>query len=335
MEKTARELARRPRKPAFTERCQQVEQALRRLGIDPTGPDQVLVQVTPSGGRHYYFSRDASLHPDQTKALLEAAGLHDRDGEIELYPRASRGLRLPFGHVPSQLSDPRAWLNFTKAYQHGRIKRFSLQELYANLERHQAQARTQARPRPTPSPTPTTPPTTTPAPRSPTPGHTPRYGTPKAGGHQHASTITNPDTNRYHHLVEHRPKSAREAEELLAAGIRCDGTRTKGLLRLAIHLIWHRHLPEDTAREQLTAWAMDPRHDSKDIQKDRARGTNKVPVHIKRLCIWVAKHQWAPTEPTPYRPAGPAYAASKPVQSIPLGSSTLPRLPPVPVRPAL
>lgn len=292
-----RELARKPQKPLYTLRCRQVEDALRLMGIDPSDATQVLIQPTPSGGRHYIFFLDASYHPCQLEALLKDAGLRFADGQIECYPNAKRGIRLPFGWIPGQPHDPKAWIRFIDHYTAGRIKRFAIHPLYENL----AKNRRRSQPTPQPQPALAARPTrnsaaaavrTTRPPRRVTKLSTPR------------TTTTNQEDAipRYQQLIEQGIRSQREADELLALGIRSPGTRTQALKMLALHLTWFRHLPEEDAAATLTAWAMDPRHDSKDIHADLQRGTNVVASDIKRLCRWAADHQRTPASVTGQQP---------------------------------
>src|SRR5437868_1328042 len=73
-------------RPSIKERCLLVERAFRRLGVDPADPRQVLIQRTPSGGRHYYLFLDAPYHLDQLYDLLTTVGLQHKPGEIEFFP---------------------------------------------------------------------------------------------------------------------------------------------------------------------------------------------------------------------------------------------------------
>jgi hypothetical protein len=57
---------------------------------------------------------------------------------------------------------------------------------------------------------------------------------------------------------------------------------------LAAHLIWFRHYSTESAIECLTRWAMNSRHQSKDIQQDLARGTHQVEKQIINMCSWYA-----------------------------------------------
>jgi hypothetical protein len=261
-----------------------VERAFRRLGVNPADPRQVLVQRTPSGGRHYYLFLDALYHLDQIHDLLRAAGLRHAPGEIEFFPSTSRALRLPFGHNPNAHAarDPTAWATFIDDYDNRRIRRFSLAALYARLEKHHdrwARQRQSLR--------------SNSAPRA---SRTPSRRVP-AGDPTKAERRSD---DRYGELLANGIQSTAEAEELMSLGIRREGTRTEALKLLAVHLIWFRQLPADEAAATLTAWAMDPRHASKDIARDLAHGTSRVAAQIANMCRWYqAKKQTRPPTDSP------------------------------------
>lgn len=306
-----RELARKPQKPLYTVRCTQVEAALDAMGIDATNPDHVLIQPTPSGGRHYIFFLDASYPPPIVEALLKATGLTAIAGQIEFYPNVSRGIRLPFGWIPGQRFDPTAWIKFIDRYTAGRIKRFALPNLYEHLSA--TKRRGQVLP-----PSIVVPPVAATA-RTPTKSSAQahaRPGSPKRC--QYAPSNAENSTELHHcagekylNLIERGIRSKQDADELFKLGICIEGTRTTGLKSLAVHLIWFQHLPPEVAAERLTTWALNPRHASKDIRHDLERGTNVVAMDIARMCRWAADHKRA-VSPTANAPAthkaAPAFA---------------------------
>jgi len=268
-------------KPPFTLRCQQVDDALRRLGIDPADPTQLLVYPSPSGGRHVYVFFDQLQFLEQYGYLLRDAGLSFAKGEIEFFPSTSHGLRLPFGHLPGLPHDPRAWIRFIDAFQTNRIKRHSLQQLYEILsasQHHPPASLSSAVPAPT---------NATPARRQAGPMGLPRRHRQESDVQQLTAQQAN---ERFLQIIEQGPQSAVEAETLLALGIRLPGKRTETLRHLAAHFIWVRGLATEAAAVELTAWAMDRRHNSKDIQEDLDRGTDVVAQHIARMCRSYAQY---------------------------------------------
>ncbi|MCE9567283.1 MAG: hypothetical protein K8U57_35220 [Planctomycetes bacterium] len=283
-------------KRSFKRRCRRVEDTLGRVGINPDDPLQVLVQPTPSGGRHYYLFFDQPQPLYQFEGLWNDLGLTHVPGEIEFYPCERHALRLPFGHTPGIEHDPRAWIKFIDAYTSRRIKRFSFAALHEAGHRRMPTAaptvvrKAHVRDRSAVSQA----------------SHTPTscLGIPKA---QRLSTqaaavtaiTTSPDA-RYLELIERGPKSRAEADELFALGIRVPGTRNTTLNILAQHLVWFRSLNASQAAEQLTVWAYDSRHRSKDIRHDLERGTTRVATDIASMCDWYEER----CEP---RPSGTAF----------------------------
>lgn len=272
------------RKVPFSDRCLYLEQALRRLGIEPDDPRQVLKQPTPSGGLHYIIFLDRPYFLYQIHDLLIRAGLRHVPGQIEFFPSKNRAIRLPFGHVPGQPHDPRAWIRFVEDYLGGRTRLYSLEGMYDRLRccpipspdasaNHQFLASRTSQGAPSVS------------------GMSPVLGQPSAQPHHsqvRSRTASSPeeDLDRYIQLIENPITSFADAEELFNLGILVPGTRTAALNRLAAHFIWFRHLSAEEATEALTGWALDPRHRSKDIQADLDDGTDKVAKQIACMCLW-------------------------------------------------
>jgi hypothetical protein len=259
-------------KPSFEDRCRLVEQVLRRLGINPSDPMQVLIQPTPSGGRHYFVFLDASYFVDDAHAILKQAGLKHTPGQHEFFPSTGRGLRLPFGHVPGQTHDPRGWIRFVDAYRFKRFRRFSLKEMADAIDRRRLAAHTTRK-------------QTRRQPRTinvSVQEQVPRHGVPKR---------ERQPIDRYRQLVHQGPQSIAEAQELMELGIRFPHTRTEALKHVAAHLVWFRGQSAEEATERLTTWAYDHRHDSKDIRADLQKNTRKVAKQIVTMCAWYAAHK--------------------------------------------
>lgn len=272
----------------FERRCRRVEDALRSVGIDPDDPLQVLVQRTPSGGRHYYVFFDDRYFLDNCADLWNSLGLNPIPGEIEFFPSESHALRLPFGHIPDAERDPRAWIKFIDNYTSRRFKRFNLPTLYEAAHRPMPTAPASQPKRNTFGPAHTATARDVIAP-------TAYLGIPKsqcqprpAATRTDATTVPiHPDADaRFLELIEQGPKSLAEAEELLNLGIRIPGTRNAALKILAAHHVWFRGLSAQRSAEILTAWAYDPRHESKDIRYDLDHGTTRVATDIASMCAW-------------------------------------------------
>jgi hypothetical protein len=271
LNKIASHLARQIPRPSFADRCIQVERAFRRMGINPDNPTSVLIQPTPSGGRHYFVFFDAPYLLSQYHQLLRAAKLQHVPGEIEFYPSTKHGLRLPFGYIPGQPYNPQAWIQFIDDYRNGKIIRHSLADCNDSLEKHteiqsrRIQSVKESRPG-----TPTE------------PTRDPNQGADAE--------------SRYRSLLEGIHCSM-DAEDLMSLGILLPGTRTQVLNHLAAHLIWFKHLSATDAADLLIDWAMSSRHASKDIQEDLATGTTKVAKHIQTMCRWYESNRQTPDIP--------------------------------------
>jgi hypothetical protein len=245
------------------------------MGIHSERPSDVLVQATPSGGRHYYVFLNDLYFLDQIRDLLELSGLKHVPGATEFFPAMNQALRLPFGYIPGQPHDPTAWIQFIDDYKNRRIRRFSIAELYEGLNRHQdrwarqRQSVLQKRSVTTSSAT------------ASLPNTEPVLGPTKAD---------KASTERYLVLLEgiHSPQ---EAEELMSLGIRVPGTRTEDLKHLAAHLIWVRKKTPEEAAQILTTWVMNPRHESKDVAHDLETGSTSVADQINRMCRWYKDQQ--------------------------------------------
>ena len=280
-----------PGKPPFLDRCRHVERSLRRLGIDPSDPRQVLVVPSPSGGRHYYVFFDGPYHLDQYRALFESAGLRHVSSQVEFFPSETQGLRLPFGHMPGLQHDRRAWIQFIDDFKNGRIVLHSLQVLHERLARHLAR-RGGSRHVPRVELRPATK-TVEPATRI--------LGVPKSRRaatvlYRSPRTIDPAEVERYQTLISRGIQTFREADELLELGILLPGTRNAVLNMLAAHLIWFRNDSARRAADFLTRWSMDRRHQSVDIRSDLDLGTSRVATQITAMCAWYeSRRQLRPT----------------------------------------
>lgn len=275
---TERELAQRKKqhlKPPLHERRRQVEDAFRRIDIDPSDPDQVLIVRTPRGGYHFILVFDGKHFDYQFSELWTALGLTHRKGHTELYPRNGAGVRLPFGYVPGHF-DPTSWLRFIRRYLAGKVQRHNLEELYGRAERAAVRA--------SPTPTPTEVTTATAQRTTPRP-----IGVPK---HRRETVQVECDDLAWYERViaEEKVHTFPDAERLMRLGIRREGDRTVVLKIIAEHLIWFRRYTETEAVEELTKWAFDPRHESKDIRDALEGRADEVTPHIERMCRWYATH---------------------------------------------
>lgn len=275
----------------FAVRRLELEAVLRYLGIDPADERQVLIQETPSGGRHYYVFFSRLNYLSDYKRLLTEAGLRFSPGEMEFFPSQEHGIRLPFGCLPGRSSDPKAWIRFIDDFFKKARKLFDLNELLEHLYMVQGEGQFFVSTIPNR-------PSDQAASKAPK-GRSGKLGmSRKSDSHtavevSHAAKAYLPHTEvqqRYLDLVGEGLKSFGDAKELLDLGVLVQGTRTAALKRLAMHLIWHRGLTAEVAAEQLITWAYNARHVSEDIAHDLETGRRAVSKQIVRLCRWCARH---------------------------------------------
>lgn len=324
-----REAARKraEKKRPFADRCLLVEDAVRLLGPDPDDPRHVTKQPTPSGGLHYILLLDGPYFLSQIYDLLRAAGLRQSPGQIEFFPSNARALRLPFGHLPGRDHDPQAWIKFTDAFLNRRIRRHSLEDMYGRMSL--GTSRSFSGPPTSDSATPSS--SCLIWNRETRPAH---LGLPKAKGVNQpppppSSHPRTSDIDRYSELIESGCGSIGEAKELFDLGILVPGTRTAALKQLAAHFIWFRHRSAEEAEETLTRWAMDVRHQSKDIRADLADGTEKVAKQIATMCRWYEQtKRSAPPADRPQLDPRASFAPAEldalipAIQSVPMSERT-------------
>ena len=266
---------------SFSKRCVKVERALRKMGIDVRDPRQVLIQLSPSGGRHYYVFFDQLNPIEEYHRLLQAAGLRHISSQIEFFPSMTQGLRLPFGHLPGRDHDPNAWIQFTDDYKNGRIRRHSLNILMDRLSRVKKKSSRDKSPSEKPS-------TSSQEARECKILGVPKRFQTRSSSARRAITGAYTETERYRELIENGIKLFQDAKDLERLGIRLPGTRNTALNLLAAHHVWFLHETAEEAAEYLIRWSMDSRHDSKDIQSDLETVTTIVSKQLGYMCSWYA-----------------------------------------------
>ena len=269
----------------FKRRCELVIRALGTLGV----PEHALLKsVTPSGGRHYRFFTTKKVRVRDIPQVMRMVGLNEVPGQIEIFPKLNKGMRLPFGYIPGREHDPRKWLRFIRAYRRGKFPRVNWlgclqrasQQAIAVLNGQENQ----------PSPKPVV--MDVDKPRC---DHQRRricrvnlLGIPKR------ERISHPNHNdqlkhRYLELLSRPLSNPSEANELWSMGICVEGTRIEATKRLAWNLLFVRRLPIKDAANKLVEWVYETgSQTSADVRTDQSRGTRSVEEQTRKLVQWMS-----------------------------------------------
>lgn len=263
----------------FKKRCQHVKKALHILKVPEGG---WLVTTTPSGGRHYRFFLTRHIRVSEIPRVLRLVGLEESSGQIELFPRENKGLRLPFGCNPGRKHDPTEWVTFIRNWKAGNIPQVDWLDRIRLAERHaQSQSGSPSR-----------------LPREATkPPQRPRrqarrvgeaspvaLGLPKWKKQAVSGKENETDRRRYFELLSHKTRTPSEADELLRLGIRAEGTRYEVTKRLAWHLVRVERLSEQEAGDFLCDWVYETGRDtSRDVKSDRQNNSRKVEEQTRGL----------------------------------------------------
>ncbi len=268
----------------FRKRCLRVMKALKRLGIKR---ESVLVSRTPSGGRHFRFFLTRKLPVSYIESVFELVGIVESPGQIEIFPKMKKGMRLPFGYIPGGKHDPRRWLRFIRAYRRHKVP---LVRWLRCVRRAEAYAKRKARGTSRVQKTPPRPKQTHPAEAAAPgrPGMAPRIlGIPKRYRVQ-GSPAEVGDIAQYRSLLGRQRPSGEDIESLIKMGIRCSGTRTQASMRLAWHLVFVRGLRAPNATAWLVKWVYETGSTtSVDVQADLRNGTRKVEQHTAKIVEWM------------------------------------------------
>lgn len=273
----------------FQCRCEFVIQALGNLGIPSNA---ILKSITPSGGRHYRFFTTRKVRVTDIPQVMAMVGLHESSGQIEIFPKLNKGMRLPFGYIPGREHDPRKWLRFIRAYRRGKFPRVNwldcLQrasqhanaELYPEVSGTAVNVVTIVRPicevqrrRIT---------------------RVNVLGIPK----RQRTTQPNQPKDRYTELLSRPFTNPSEATELWDMGICAEGTRIEATKRLAWHLLFVRRLPLKEAANKLVEWVYETgSQTSVDVRADKSRGTRSVEEETRQIVQWMVDNHTATDAP--------------------------------------
>ena len=268
----------------FQTRCRKVFKALNLLGVTKK---RRLVSKTPSGGIHVRFFLTQPIKVVWIPQVLGSVGLREASGQVELFPRMTKGMRLPFGHVPGKQHDPTEWLKFIRAYQVGEfplvdwvkcMKRAEkvaeaefgkeiVTDTRSTLSNQQSESNQRAisiKERRT------------------------HLGIPKCR-QDDRDEKTEFHKKRYLELLSKPCSSPETAEEIWRLGIRAEGTRVAAMKVLAWHLIRVRRSSVSESTSILTDWVYETGAEtSKDVRHDIQHGMRKVEADVSSMIDWYA-----------------------------------------------
>ena len=270
----------------FKRRCQQVLQAFEILGVHRKA---VLKSPTPSGGRHFRFFTTQKVRVLDIPRVMEMVGLKEAAGQIEIFPKPKKGMRLPFGYIPGRPFDPNRSVRFIRAFENNRIQKFSWLKCSLKASEHLTKLLENSPGIPASQQQVTKPLVQRDRHKAPLA----LLGIPK----KHRGRLAAPaqqEAGRYHELLSRPVASPEEATELLSLGICAKGTRLEATKRLAWHLLFVRQLSRDDASKLLVDWVYQTgRTTSVDVEADIASGKRCVEEQTRQLVSWMIKtHAW-------------------------------------------
>lgn len=270
-------------------RCCFVEKSLMVLGIPRK---HLFTTRTPSGGWHYFFFLKKPTKAKYIPTYLGHVGLFESRGQIELFPRANQGMRLPFGFLPGKQHDPNAWVKFIRAYHSDRIHRFSWGRIIRRSTSAGQKVDCGERQQRIYTPPPVAPefiPQVAATASGKTAPHPQVAKSSEQDKKKTSSEHESPEMQRYRELVE-SVKSVKEADELFALGILCPGTRAEATCQLAWSFVVARGMPPAAATETLCEWVYRTGvSTSKDVMADLKNGTKLVRSQTEEIVAWTAK----------------------------------------------
>jgi len=268
----------------FVRRCRQVLEALSLLGVHRRA---ILTSPTPSGGCHYRFFLTRKVRVRDVPEILRLVGLVEAPGQIEIFPKQTNGMRLPFGFIPGREHRPSRWVGFIRAYRHRKIPRISWFKIRRLAEKHapavleRQLARLPAVSERTAAATPCA------ATKCRQSKPSTALGVPKRLRADESSMRT--DVARYLELLENPISKPSEAAELWDLGIRHVGTRVKATKRIVWHLLFARGLSVEDATNAAVTWVYETGETtSVDVMADLKKRKRKVEKETRNLVRWMA-----------------------------------------------
>ena len=276
----------------FQRRCNYVIQALSNLGIPK---EAILKSLTPSGGRHYRFFTTQKVRVSDIPQVMAMVGLHESSGQIEIFPKLNKGMRLPFGYIPDRMHDPRRWLRFIRAFRRGKFPRMNWLTCLQRASEHATTELNQLGKHVSVSSLSVVGPTSEIRSRRITRVNV--LGIPKRQK-SGQPTPTEGAKVRYKELLSRPFTNPSKATELWGMGICADGTRIEATKRLAWNLLFVRRLPLKEAENTLVEWVYETgSQTSADVRADQSGGTRHVEQQTRQLVQWMCDNHIAADAP--------------------------------------
>ena len=276
----------------FERRCELVIQALGNLGVPEAA---ILKSITPSGGRHYRFFTTRKVRVSDIPLVMAMVGLHESPGQIELFPKLNKGMRLPFGYIPGRKHDPRKWLRFIRTYRRGKFPRVNWLDCLQRAAQHANAELNDEVNRPSVNAVNIVRPMCEVQRRRITRVNV--LGIPKRQRTTQPNQA-NQSKDRYRELLSRPFTNPSEATELWNMGICAEGTRNEATKRLAWHLLFARRLPLKEVANKLVEWVYETgSQTSADVRADKNRGTRKVEEETRQIVQWMVDNHTATDAP--------------------------------------
>lgn len=255
----------------------------------------ILVSITPSGGRHYRIFLKQKIRVSDIPIALARIGIKESSGKVEIFPKQTKGMRLPFGYLPGKQHDPRLWRNFIRNYRRGLIEKvcwYKLLKRITSIEKKRlARIATQsiAGDHPVKNPL-----------------HHTHQSRESIRPHRSTNMIQSRSVVTedievaggvgskvlaYEQLLARKVEAPQDVKLLLELGIQKKGTRVEVTKRIAFHLLFVRQEPPDKVKEFLIAWVYRTgEHTSVDVMADNKKRTRTVERQTAYFVDWLVKN---------------------------------------------
>jgi hypothetical protein len=233
--------------------------------------ESLLISDTPSGGVHLRGFLASTIPLPDVQRLFGLVEMINVPGQIEVFPAAQQGLRLPFGKLPGRELDPEAWKQFVQLHRERQIYTPKVDLVFKRaVSQHKRLLAKAERAQRSPDPSPIA----------------------KVLGPPRHKTAVRPGKNDSPRelTVEIAPiQNVSDAIALYEAGIPGPGMRVAMSKQLAWHFIHVNRLPVSDAIAKLNEWVYRTgKGRSKDVEGDLQTGARRVAEQNAELVNWMA-----------------------------------------------